>query len=538
MFKSWKNVLIAALIGLVAGLGTGAFVDPGIFESFAYSVRGPAPEKISDSISLILLDPELLNREYNPVTGGFNRGIYPRLLERIASESPKVVVLDVILHSASATEDIALLEALASISPVIFADQFKTGQDGPAFLLADRPGFPGSISTGYVNLPIETGRIVRSMMPILSAEGSGQAHLALVAARRFLDTEEAIIRPDHITLVNRDPQRPQVTIPLGADGHARIHFRGAPYPMLRGSTLLREPDPQLVKALCAGKVVLIGAADERMGDRLLTPFHLRSPQLPQVFGVEVLATIFDNIISADFLYEPSSAVRLLMLLVFAGVGALLMKFTLWVRLVAAGSALLVTLLASLLAFSQNCLFDPAPLLAAIAVPLILPLFSGQRAGQGVDLSTTGLRSIGGEPVSAPVVFISYRSIDKDLAFEMVACLESSGLPCWIAPRNIVPGRSFPTEIVAGLEATAVLVLLFSGSDNLSRHILSEVSHAFDLGRPIIVFKTSREMPDATFGYFLKLAHWLDTTAGTPAQSFPELVKAVRTHITDQAALKR
>ena len=50
---------------------------------------------------------------------------------------------------------------------------------------------------------------------------------------------------------------------------------------------------------------------------------------------------------------------------------------------------------------------------------------------------------------AQQVFISYSSADKAIADRVCSALESAGVSCWMAPRNIEPGTDFPTAIVEG-----------------------------------------------------------------------------------------
>ena len=58
------------------------------------------------------------------------------------------------------------------------------------------------------------------------------------------------------------------------------------------------------------------------------------------------------------------------------------------------------------------------------------------------------------------VFISHSSKDKVYADAVCARLESEGIRCWIAPRDILPGMSWGSAIVEAIETadgTAVLV---------------------------------------------------------------------------------
>ena len=59
------------------------------------------------------------------------------------------------------------------------------------------------------------------------------------------------------------------------------------------------------------------------------------------------------------------------------------------------------------------------------------------------------------------VFISHSTKDKAVSDAVCAALENAGIRCWIAPRDVLPGRSFPGEITRGIETSKAMVLVFS-----------------------------------------------------------------------------
>ena len=65
------------------------------------------------------------------------------------------------------------------------------------------------------------------------------------------------------------------------------------------------------------------------------------------------------------------------------------------------------------------------------------------------------------------VFISYSSKDKVYADAVCARLESEGIRCWIAPRDILPGMHWGGAIVEAIESARLMVLLFSSHANAS-----------------------------------------------------------------------
>src|SRR5437764_506555 len=76
-----------------------------------------------------------------------------------------------------------------------------------------------------------------------------------------------------------------------------------------------------------------------------------------------------------------------------------------------------------------------------------------------------------EPVH--FLFVSHVSEDRLAAMAIVGELESRGIPCWIAPRNIHPGRPFDDEIVEAIEKSRAILLIFSDLCNESEYIRRE-----------------------------------------------------------------
>jgi hypothetical protein len=87
-----------------------------------------------------------------------------------------------------------------------------------------------------------------------------------------------------------------------------------------------------------------------------------------------------------------------------------------------------------------------------------------------------------------MVFISHSSKDRETADAICAHLESAGIKCWIAPRDIEPGATWTRGIMQGLEACRVLILVFSEHANDSDHVQREVAKAFSSGLAVIPFR--------------------------------------------------
>ena len=116
------------------------------------------------------------------------------------------------------------------------------------------------------------------------------------------------------------------------------------------------------------------------------------------------------------------------------------------------------------------------------------------------------------PEDVPVpydVFISYASPDKTVADAACARLESAGIRCWIAPRDVVAGRPYGEAIIDAIHEAKVMVLVFSSNANLSDHIPKEVERAVSNGMVILPFRIQNVAPGKSLDYFIGSVHWLD-----------------------------
>ncbi len=107
------------------------------------------------------------------------------------------------------------------------------------------------------------------------------------------------------------------------------------------------------------------------------------------------------------------------------------------------------------------------------------------------------------------VFISHSSKDKIAADSTCAVLESHGIRCWVAPRDIVPSTDWTEAIMEALTGSRIMVLIFSENANQSPQIKREVNRAIDRGIPILPLRIENVMPTGAMEYSISTAHWLD-----------------------------
>jgi len=138
----------------------------------------------------------------------------------------------------------------------------------------------------------------------------------------------------------------------------------------------------------------------------------------------------------------------------------------------------------------------------------------------------------------PRVFISYASSDKAVADRICDAMETAGVPCWIAPRNIEPGTDFPTAIVEAVGSAPVFVLILTENAAASPHVLSEVGHAFNGKKPIIPFRISQQPLPEDLEYFLSLTQWLDAPDGCTEQNLKRLIEATQGAMAGERSRRR
>jgi hypothetical protein len=107
------------------------------------------------------------------------------------------------------------------------------------------------------------------------------------------------------------------------------------------------------------------------------------------------------------------------------------------------------------------------------------------------------------------VFVSYSQPDRKAAFGIVEWLESHGIDCWIAPRDVRPASDWAEEIIDAIAGARVMVLVFSASANSSPQVRREVERAVYRRVAVLPFRVEDVEPGRSLEYFLSSQHWLD-----------------------------
>ena len=110
-------------------------------------------------------------------------------------------------------------------------------------------------------------------------------------------------------------------------------------------------------------------------------------------------------------------------------------------------------------------------------------------------------------------FISYTKPDLKAAQAIATALEERGFTCWIAPRDVRPGRSYGDEIIRGIEKSRAFVLVLSAASNGSAFVAREVERAVSKNKPVFTIRIGDVAPAPALELFIAGTQWIDAFLG-------------------------
>ena len=123
------------------------------------------------------------------------------------------------------------------------------------------------------------------------------------------------------------------------------------------------------------------------------------------------------------------------------------------------------------------------------------------------------------------VFISYSTKDTEIALALLETLESYGLDCWIAPRNIPKGAQWAEEIDKAIQNARVFVVIVSSHSVESRQVPKEIALAVSSCESIFPFRIDDTGLQGTFRYYLSDYQFTDATSDVK-QKMIELAEVI------------
>ena len=100
------------------------------------------------------------------------------------------------------------------------------------------------------------------------------------------------------------------------------------------------------------------------------------------------------------------------------------------------------------------------------------------------------------------VFISYSSIDTAPAETVRNILESNGISCWMAPRDIAGGSNYTREIPIAIRNCKIFLLILSENAQNSPWVLKELDSAVNGAKVILPFMLEECILNDEFNFLL------------------------------------
>jgi hypothetical protein len=107
------------------------------------------------------------------------------------------------------------------------------------------------------------------------------------------------------------------------------------------------------------------------------------------------------------------------------------------------------------------------------------------------------------------VFVCYAHPDLSYADSICLKLESSGIRCWMAPRDISPSKDWAEEIIDAISSAAIMIFVFSSRSNNSPQVRREIERAVNKGVRILPLRVEDVPLSKSLEYFVSTPHWLD-----------------------------
>lgn len=123
------------------------------------------------------------------------------------------------------------------------------------------------------------------------------------------------------------------------------------------------------------------------------------------------------------------------------------------------------------------------------------------------------------------VFISYSSQDQKIVEGVCGYLERKGYRCFVAYRDIPRGVVWANAIIEALDASKMMVVVFSNDFNVSPQTDREIELASESLMPILTYRVSDAKMTGAKKYYLKNLNWIDAFPN-PESYFGQLFNSV------------
>ncbi len=125
------------------------------------------------------------------------------------------------------------------------------------------------------------------------------------------------------------------------------------------------------------------------------------------------------------------------------------------------------------------------------------------------------------------VFISYSHANLEIAEKICSALESNGVHCWYAPRNIQPGKIWIDEIMDAIETVKLMTIIITDESIHSKQVEKEINCAADAGIIMLPFRLTSSPLSKIMKYQFAGLHWLNASDKPIDDSINELILTVK-----------
>jgi hypothetical protein len=126
-------------------------------------------------------------------------------------------------------------------------------------------------------------------------------------------------------------------------------------------------------------------------------------------------------------------------------------------------------------------------------------------------------------------FISHSVKDQEVSDCIYSYLEARGINCFMDTRDLIPGKSYPTQLIDAIKGSRVVVLVFSSNSDASDAVQAEVGIAKNDKIPIVPVRIENLFPHG-LALFIATSQWLDAFPPPIETHLPKLVSAIGTHL--------
>lgn len=135
------------------------------------------------------------------------------------------------------------------------------------------------------------------------------------------------------------------------------------------------------------------------------------------------------------------------------------------------------------------------------------------------------------------VFLSYASADRAAADAVCVALESRGIACWIAPRDVPAGADWGEAILTAIGRAHAMVLVLSRNTASSVHVRNEVVTAVSQNLALVPVRIEDCQPGGALRLHLAGSHWLNGFPPPVDQHADALVAGVRLALAADATIE-